>query len=86
MSLASLDPGNAATGWAVVGGGLILLLFAGLSWAWRRLRRISDPPNTAERILREALDEEASRDRAHLERIDLKRMESEWRKWQERDR
>lgn len=37
----------------VAAGVLVLLLIAAISWMWRRLRHIPEPPNRVERILRE---------------------------------
>lgn len=37
----------------VVAGVLVLILIACLSWVWRRLHRIPEPPNKLQRILTE---------------------------------
>lgn len=38
---------------ALIAGLLALALIACLSWVWRRLRRIPEPPHKLDRILRE---------------------------------
>lgn len=71
---------DAATGGTLlplVAGLLILLMVAAVSWVWRRLRRIPDPPNQVQRLL----NEDAAR---HDEADELA---AEWRRLsEERDR